>query len=340
MVSGASALPEGLRRATDEDAEQLITLVGAAYDEHPGCVMDLPGIDDDLPAPGTVAGRRGSPWWVVERAGRIVATVGAGPLSARNAVELKRLYVDAAHRGRGLATALVHLVEGQAAGLGATAVELWSDTRFTDAHRRYEALGYTRTGETRQLHDPSDTTEYCFVREVTPRVVTRSVTWDGPHGREVGTLIPLPTGWLLTSTVGGGAVVSRVEVDEAWRTRGAEVHLGPDRTRRVTSDAHGAWWVDGRLAPQLDGAVDVDLEVTPLTTTLPIRRLLGRGRPQAEVRSVLIRHPGGEVAAVRQRYEHLGDRRWRRTSGDAVTELTVDEDGLVVGYGELWSSVV
>jgi GNAT superfamily N-acetyltransferase len=61
-------------------------------------------------------------------------------------VELKRLYVRRDHRGQGLATALIGLVERQAAGLGAREVELWSDTRFEDAHRRYEALGYAATG--------------------------------------------------------------------------------------------------------------------------------------------------------------------------------------------------
>jgi hypothetical protein len=41
-------------------------------------------------------------------------------------------------------------------------MELWSDTRFLDAHRLYERLGYRRTGRTRELHDLSDTVEYEF----------------------------------------------------------------------------------------------------------------------------------------------------------------------------------
>ena len=42
----------------------------------------------------------------------------------------------------------------------------WSDTRFLDAHRLYERLGYVRTGETRDLHDLSNTTEFFFVKEL------------------------------------------------------------------------------------------------------------------------------------------------------------------------------
>lgn len=157
-------LPSGLRPVTDADADGLIELIAAAYAEHPGCVLDLPGIDADLAAPATAAARTGSRWWVVEDDGRIVAGIGAGPLSPDGLVELKRLYVAKSHRRRGVAAALVGLVEQRARDVGARAVELWSDTRFADAHRLYGRLGYIATGEQRDLHDPSHTTEQRFVR--------------------------------------------------------------------------------------------------------------------------------------------------------------------------------
>lgn len=157
---------EGLRPVDDGDRDGLIRLIGSVFAEYPGCVLDLDGLDHDLLAPGTEARERGSPWWVVVRSGRIVATVGAGPLRDDGTVELKRLYVDAGHRREGLATALVSLVEQHARQLGARAVDLWSDTRFEDAHRLYTRLGYRDTGERRHLEDPSDTTERHFVRRL------------------------------------------------------------------------------------------------------------------------------------------------------------------------------
>jgi putative acetyltransferase len=57
-------------------------------------------------------------------------------------------------------------VEEAARAAGASVVELWSDTRFADAHRLYERLGYRRGKHTRQLHDPSDTTEYFYDRRL------------------------------------------------------------------------------------------------------------------------------------------------------------------------------
>lgn len=167
-----AAFPETeLRPVTDRDADGLIALVSEAYAEYPGCVLDLPGVDADLVSPATTARRAGTTLWVVEGAGRIVGSVGAGRLTANTAgaehtatVELKRLYVAASHRRRGLAGGLVQLVERHAQDTGATTVELWSDTRFHDAHRLYERLGYQHTGRTRELGDPSQTTEYHFQR--------------------------------------------------------------------------------------------------------------------------------------------------------------------------------
>lgn len=351
-MQASSPAIAGLRRVTDADADGLTAIVGAAYDEHPGCVLDLPGIDADLTAPGTTASRRGSPWWVVDRPpadgtgpSRIVASIGCGPVDGEGAVELKRLYVAATHRGRGLATQLVDLVERQAAGVGARCVELWSDTRFTDAHRRYETLGYERTGEHRRLHDPSDTTEWRFVKPVVPTPRDRVVAWTGPFGHEEASLTVLPDGWHLTSSVAGdgldaGPVVAEVETDAAWVTTRARVVHGA-ATRVLTADGHGRWWRDDAPAPDLAGCVDVDVEATPLTNTLPIRRLLAAdaARHEAhEVTAAWLRVPGPAVEPLQQSYTRHDDGRWTyRSAGGFEAELIVDDDGLVASYGDLWS---
>ncbi|TVR37542.1 MAG: GNAT family N-acetyltransferase [Nitriliruptor sp.] len=153
-----------LRSVCDADADGLIDLIGGVFAEYPGCVLDLPGLDADLHQPATTAMATGAAWWVLLDDGQIVATIGAGRLADDGSVELKRLYVASSHRRQGLARGLVALVEADARRRGATSIELWSDTRFRDAHALYTSLGYEPTGEERDLHDPSNTTEYRFTR--------------------------------------------------------------------------------------------------------------------------------------------------------------------------------
>ncbi|MCC5947976.1 MAG: GNAT family N-acetyltransferase [Nitriliruptoraceae bacterium] len=155
-----------------DDADGLVALIGAIFAEFPGCVLDLDGLDADLLAPTDALARSGGVWWVLPtdavdglHGPGIAATVGCGPV-VEGTAELKRLYVTAEARGRGLGTQLVARVEQHAAARGAVRIELWSDTRFLDAHRLYTRCGYEPTGETRELHDPSDTTEYRFLKQL------------------------------------------------------------------------------------------------------------------------------------------------------------------------------
>jgi putative acetyltransferase len=325
-------LERSLRAVTDADADGLVALVAAAYDEHPGCVLDLPGVDADLVAPATTAARRGGRWWVVEDHGRIVASVGTGPVDDAGTLELKRLYVAASHRRRGLASALVDRVERHAAGLGASEVTLWSDTRFDRAHALYDRRGYDDTGDRRQLHDPSDTTEIRFLRTIDPAPPRRTVAWVGPAGTDRCTLHDLPDGACLRGRADGMGVRYDVEVDHAWRTRTVRVEEAADgRVRWLASDGGGRWWDrDGTPVDGLAGCLDVDVEVTPATNTLPIRR----GATGA-VRAAWIRVPGPDVQPLEQRYERTGTG-WRYASGRFGAELTVDEDGLVRDYGDVW----
>ena len=153
-----------LRTARNADAPGIIDLVARCYAEYPGCVLDVDGEEPELRHPeGGFSG-----FWVLERGGRVLGTVAWKVHGAdeRGPLELKKLYLDPRIRGAGWARKLVDLIEDQARRRGIRLVELWTDTRFEDAHAMYAHLGYTRTGETRELHDRSDTVEYFFRKEV------------------------------------------------------------------------------------------------------------------------------------------------------------------------------
>jgi putative acetyltransferase len=75
---------------------------------------------------------------------------------------LHKLNVLPSARRRGIGGALVIAAETHAHELGAREMTLWSDTRFIESHALYAKLGYERLPGTRDLHDLSNTTEYCF----------------------------------------------------------------------------------------------------------------------------------------------------------------------------------
>ncbi len=154
------------RPVTDDDGWDLVALVAACWSEYPGCVMDVHGECPELLAPATAYQARGGRLWVVDGPGAIVASVAMAP-GPGPAVELQKLYVARRVRRHGLARQLVAFVEGEAGAGGASQIELWSDTRFVDAHQLYRSLGYRPTGRTRRLGDLSHTEERHFVKAVT-----------------------------------------------------------------------------------------------------------------------------------------------------------------------------
>jgi putative acetyltransferase len=151
-----------IRDATDEDSYDIIGLVASCWAEYEGCVIDIDGELGYMRAVASAFEGLGGRLWVAEEAGRIVATVGVAPGASADEAELRMLYVHRRWRKRGLGARLVALVEAEASSRGARDVFMWSDTRFEDAHRLYERLGYARAAETRELHDLSNTVEYHF----------------------------------------------------------------------------------------------------------------------------------------------------------------------------------
>ena len=89
------------------------------------------------------------------------------------------------------------------------------------------------------------------------------------------------------------AVAYAIELDPSWRTRRAHVRgrsPAGERETLIEADGAGAWRVDGVAAPQLDGILDVDLEASAVTNTLPVHRLelapgVERDAPAAWVRA-------------------------------------------------------
>jgi hypothetical protein len=132
------------------------------------------------------------------------------------------------------------------------------------------------------------------------------------------------------------AVGYEIEVDGRWRTRRARAWgRTADGERHVTVEGDGAghWRVDGEPAPQLDGCLDVDLESSACTNTLPVHRLaLAEGEAAASP-AVYVRALDLRVERLEQRYtRRAGHYDYAAPAFDFAARLTYDAAGLVVDY--------
>lgn len=95
----------------------------------------------------------------------VVGTIGG---EARGGVaELKRLYLLDRCRGLGVGRALAERFLAWARSVGCTRAILWSDKRFTDAHRLYGKLGFRVMSERICEADPDKSAEWGYTLDLT-----------------------------------------------------------------------------------------------------------------------------------------------------------------------------
>ena len=142
-----------------------------------------------------------------------------------------------------------------------------------------------------------------------------------------------------TSAVENGkayAVGYEIALDDRWRTREVRVRSDTVEGTRLTillSDGDGRWSVDGVPMPDLDGLVDVDLEASACTNTLPIHRLELPVGDDIAAPAVYVQALDLEVRRLDQTYRRLDDHRYGYTSeGDFRATLTYDSSGMVIDY--------
>ncbi len=129
---------------------------------------------------------------------------------------------------------------------------------------------------------------------------------------------------------------------EGWRRRLLLRHDGSGGWRAEVADSGevpgGPW--DGAL-PDLSEARDIDIENSPLTNTMPIRRHGFQQRGAGDFMMAFVRMPTLRVEASPQRYEHVRAAehgavvRYLSRDGDFTAELELDRDGLLVFYPRL-----
>ena len=125
--------------------------------------------------------------------------------------------------------------------------------------------------------------------------------------------------------------------DGAWRTRAARVRgrsADGIRTVELITDGEGRWAVDGAPAPHLDGCLDIDLESSAVTNTLPVHRLALRPGERGASPAAWVRAADLAIERLPQDYHFVGDRTfdYAAPSEDFTARLVYDDAGLVLEY--------
>ncbi|MCX5493863.1 putative glycolipid-binding domain-containing protein [Kaistia dalseonensis] len=173
-------------------------------------------------------------------------------------------------------------------------------------------------------------------------------SWDG-EGLEHMVFSVRPSG-----LVADGAILSGGEAHFAAsyhlschpddRVAEARVHVVGGPSIVLQSDGDGLWRnSEGKRVPSLVGAIDVDFSASPLTNTLPIRRLGLQAGEAAEIAVAYIRFPDLDVTIDRQRYSCLEVGRrylYEAVDGSFAAEIETDEFGIVEQYEGLFRRVL
>jgi hypothetical protein len=98
-----------------------------------------------------------------------------------------------------------------------------------------------------------------------------------------------------------------IEVSGDWLVRRATVYDHAGTHLEIRGDGRGSWVVNGAHRPQLDGCLDLDLEASVATNTIPVHRLALAMGNQGDSAAVYIRTIGLAVERLDQTYRRLPD---------------------------------
>lgn len=176
-----------------------------------------------------------------------------------------------------------------------------------------------------------------------------NIIWKGIEYHSLENCIVESTGQgvKVQSTIVGHYQQDLYKVDyylvanENWETRELEIRYQLRDALHHWSlryDARGHWWLQGEAAPQLDKCTDVDITLTCLTNSLPIRRLSFDAAATHQIDVVYFDVLAQTVLPVRQQYTRLqeGQFKFENVPNDFEAVIDVDGNGLVTNYPTLF----
>ena len=182
-----------------------------------------------------------------------------------------------------------------------------------------------------------------------PTLIFRAIRWSAWDGWEEGLehvdVRPADGGLDLSGVVIARegeiefGLSYRLKLDALWHTKEVLLRTTSGHALHLESDGRGHWRENGKDQPGLQGCIDIDIQATPLTNTLPIRRLGLETGESTDIRLCYITVPELTVAPANQRYTALEAGslyRFESLESGFTADLPVDEYGFVLDYPELF----
>jgi hypothetical protein len=166
-------------------------------------------------------------------------------------------------------------------------------------------------------------------------------------GHESGRLFFAGSCWHLTGTAvfldeGQPCQLAyHVVCDEEWNTRSGRITgwRGKEAVEvEVLADAGRRWRLNGVECPGVAGCVDLDLNFSPSTNVLPLRRLRLPVGLKTGVRAAWLRFPAFALEPLEQTYCRIDETLYAYESSESgfSVQLRVNADGFISCYPGLW----
>ncbi len=176
-----------------------------------------------------------------------------------------------------------------------------------------------QTGPVTPLHDPFPADGH----------TARWASWDGASS-ETLTLAWDNEGWTASGVVAGPDVQYVIRLSPLWQVRQFLLFRDLDEPDLwLGTDGQGRWGeVNGAHRVDLDGGIDIGLDVTPFTAAIPVRRLaLPVGEEAATVTVEIDVETLGVVLAPSM-VRRVGEQRYEFVRSGYSVEVEVDRFGL------------
>jgi len=139
-------------------------------------------------------------------------------------------------------------------------------------------------------------------------------------------------------------ITYNIELDDSWHVQRATI-TGINDTRLTIQKQDARWLINGVHQPNLDGCVDLDLEASAVTNTIPMHRLALNVGQKGASRAAYVRTHTLAVEVLDQTYYRLDDEDgklvfdYHSPRFDYRDTLYFAADGLVLDYPSIAARV-